>query len=46
MDDPFPHAQLTRLGRLKPFKSLHAEGFSSEYRQVKNRMLGVPSFVA
>lgn len=43
MDDPFPHAQLTRLGRLKPFKSLHAEGFSSEYRQPCIVFCGHPS---
>ncbi|KAK3862635.1 hypothetical protein Pcinc_031522 [Petrolisthes cinctipes] len=43
LDDPFPHAHLTRLGRLKPFKSLHAEGFSSEYRQPCIVFCGHPS---
>ncbi|XP_063600129.1 integrator complex subunit 9-like [Penaeus indicus] len=43
MDDPFPHAHLTRTGRLKPFKSLHAEGFSSEYRQPCIVFCGHPS---
>ncbi|KAG7173243.1 Integrator complex subunit 9-like [Homarus americanus] len=43
LDDPFPHAHLTRHGRLKPFKSLHAEGFSSEYRQPCIVFCGHPS---
>ncbi|KAK7075241.1 Integrator complex subunit 9 [Halocaridina rubra] len=42
-DDPFPHAHLTKCGRLKPFKSLHAEGFSSEYRQPCIVFCGHPS---
>ena len=33
MDDPFPHAQLTRTGRLKAYKNLYS-GFSSEFKQV------------
>ncbi|XP_045599022.1 integrator complex subunit 9 isoform X1 [Procambarus clarkii] len=43
LDDPFPHAYLTRHGRLKPFKCLHAEGFSSEYRQPCIVFCGHPS---
>ncbi|CAL4069691.1 unnamed protein product, partial [Meganyctiphanes norvegica] len=43
MDDPFPHAHLVRTGRLKAFKSLHAEGFSMEYRQPCIMFCGHPS---
>ncbi|XP_050690206.1 integrator complex subunit 9-like [Eriocheir sinensis] len=43
MDDPFPHAHLTRVGRLKAFKSLDAEGFSCEYRQPCIVFCGHPS---
>ncbi|XP_076045376.1 integrator complex subunit 9 isoform X2 [Oratosquilla oratoria] len=43
VEDPFPHAYLSRNGRLKPFKSLHVEGFSSEYRQPCIVFCGHPS---
>ena len=43
MEDPFPHAHLTKTGRLKPFKSLHAEGFSTEYKQPCIVFCGHPS---
>jgi len=34
-EEPFPHAHLIKNGRLKHFPSLHADGFTNEYRQVK-----------
>lgn len=33
-EEPFPHAFLIKNGRLKHFKNIYAEGFSTEYRQV------------
>ena len=33
-EEPFPHAHLVKNARLKHFSSLHAEGFTNEYRQV------------
>lgn len=33
-DEPFPHGNLAKSGRLKSFRSLHDENFSTEYRQV------------
>lgn len=39
-DEPFPHANLVKNARLKFFKHIFSEGFSSEFRQV--RVLGNP----
>lgn len=36
-DEPFPHANLVKNARLKFFKHIFSEGFSSEFRQVSNR---------
>uniref|UniRef100_A0A2P2I300 Integrator complex subunit 9 n=1 Tax=Hirondellea gigas TaxID=1518452 RepID=A0A2P2I300_9CRUS len=42
-EDPFVHAHLARAGRIKPFKSLHADGFSAEFRQPCVVFCGHPS---
>lgn len=34
-DEPFPHANLVKNGRLKFFKHIFSEGFSAEFRQVR-----------
>lgn len=31
-EEPFPHAQLVKSGRLKHFPNIHVEGFSNEFR--------------
>lgn len=33
-DEPFPHANLVKCGRLKHFKHIYSNEFSSEFRQV------------
>lgn len=42
-EEPFPHAHLVKNGRLKHFPSLHAEGFTNEYRQPCVVFCGHPS---
>ncbi|GAB6018889.1 hypothetical protein CHUAL_000547 [Chamberlinius hualienensis] len=42
-EEPFPHAHLLRSGRLKAFSSLHAEGFSTEFRCPSIVFTGHPS---
>lgn len=42
-EEPFPHAHLIKNGRLKHFPSLHAEGFTNEYRQPCVVFCGHPS---
>ncbi|CAG2057815.1 unnamed protein product [Timema podura] len=32
-EEPFPHAFLSRTGRLKHFKHIYSDGFSTDYRQ-------------
>ena len=32
-EEPFPHGNLVKCGRLKSFKNLYDENFSTEYRQ-------------
>ena len=34
-EEPFPHGNLIRCGRLKSFRNLYDENFSSDYRQVR-----------
>lgn len=33
-DEPFPHASLVKNARLKHFKHIYSEGFSTDFRQV------------
>ncbi|KAG8234922.1 hypothetical protein J437_LFUL015330 [Ladona fulva] len=42
-EEPFPHAFLVKNGRLKHFKNLYAEGFSTDYRQPCVVFCGHPS---
>ena len=42
-EEPFPHGQLVKCGRLKSFKNLHDEAFSAEYRQPCGMFAGHPS---
>jgi len=42
-EEPFPHAHLIKNGRLKHFPSLHADGFTNEYRQPCVVFCGHPS---
>ncbi|PSN51028.1 Integrator complex subunit 9 [Blattella germanica] len=42
-EEPFPHATLVRNGRLKHFKHIYTEGFSSDYRQPCVVFCGHPS---
>lgn len=35
-DEPFPHANLVKCGRLKHFKHIYSNEFSTEFRQVKS----------
>ncbi|TRY72412.1 hypothetical protein TCAL_03963 [Tigriopus californicus] len=42
-DEPFPHGNLAKSGRLKSFRSLHDENFSTEYRQPCIMFCGHPS---
>lgn len=35
-DEPFPHASLVKTARLKHFRHIYADGFSTEFRQVSN----------
>ncbi|XP_064480240.1 integrator complex subunit 9-like [Ornithodoros turicata] len=42
-EEPFPHAQLVRGGRLKPFTSLKAEGFTSDFHTPCIVFAGHPS---
>ncbi|XP_063226074.1 integrator complex subunit 9 [Bacillus rossius redtenbacheri] len=42
-EEPFPHALLSRTGRLKHFKHIHTEGFSTDYRQPCVVFCGHPS---
>lgn len=42
-EEPFPHANLVKSGRLKHFKHIYAEGFSTEYRQPCVVFCGHPS---
>lgn len=42
-DDPFPHASLVKNSRLKHFKHIYSEGFSSEFRQPCVVFCGHPS---
>jgi integrator complex subunit 9 len=38
-DEPFPHGSLVKNSRLKHFKHLYSEGFSTEFRQVSYKMV-------
>lgn len=42
-EEPFPHAGLVRNGRLKHFKHIYTEGFSTDYRQPCVVFCGHPS---
>lgn len=42
-EEPFPHGQLVRCGRLKPFPNLYAERFNSEFRCPCIMFTGHPS---
>ena len=42
-EEPFPHGNLVKCGRLKSFKNLYNENFSSEYRQPCVMFAGHPS---
>ncbi len=42
-EEPFPHGNLVKCGRLKSFKNLYDENFSSEYRQPCVMFAGHPS---
>lgn len=42
-EEPFPHALLVRTGRLKHFKHIYTEGFSTDYRQPCVVFCGHPS---
>ncbi|XP_034252889.1 integrator complex subunit 9 isoform X1 [Thrips palmi] len=42
-EEPFPHAFLIKNGRLKHYKNIYAEGFSTEYRQPCVVFCGHPS---
>lgn len=42
-DEPFPHANLVKNNRLKFFKHIYSEGFSSEFRQPCVIFCGHPS---
>lgn len=33
-EEPFPHAHLIKSGRLKHYKHIYDEGFSTDFRQV------------
>nr|CAD7458823.1 unnamed protein product [Timema tahoe] len=38
-EEPFPHAFLSRTGRLKHFKHIYSDGFSTDYRQVGHQTM-------
>uniref|UniRef100_A0A1B6MCP8 Beta-Casp domain-containing protein n=1 Tax=Graphocephala atropunctata TaxID=36148 RepID=A0A1B6MCP8_9HEMI len=42
-EEPFPHAQLIKSGRLKHFKHIYDEGFSTDFRQPCVVFCGHPS---
>lgn len=42
-DEPFPHASLVKNSRLKHFKHIYSEGFSTEFRQPCVVFCGHPS---
>ncbi|KAJ6642709.1 Integrator complex subunit 9 [Pseudolycoriella hygida] len=42
-DDPFPHASLVKNSRLKYFKHIYSEGFSTDFRQPCVVFCGHPS---
>lgn len=42
-EEPFPHAQLVRGGRLKPFSSIKAEGFAADFHTPCIVFAGHPS---
>ncbi|KAG8271111.1 Integrator complex subunit 9 [Homalodisca vitripennis] len=42
-EEPFPHAQLIKSGRLKHFKHIYDEGFSNDFRQPCVVFCGHPS---
>ncbi|KAL3205950.1 hypothetical protein MRX96_040538 [Rhipicephalus microplus] len=42
-EEPFPHAQLVRGGRLKPFPSIKAEGFTADFHTPCIVFAGHPS---
>ncbi|KAH7969080.1 hypothetical protein HPB52_014524 [Rhipicephalus sanguineus] len=42
-EEPFPHAQLVRGGRLKPFSSIKAEGFTADFHTPCIVFAGHPS---
>uniref|UniRef100_U5EXK7 Putative cleavage and polyadenylation specificity factor cpsf subunit n=1 Tax=Corethrella appendiculata TaxID=1370023 RepID=U5EXK7_9DIPT len=42
-DEPFPHANLVKNSRLRHFKHIHSEGFSTEFRQPCVVFCGHPS---
>lgn len=42
-DEPFPHASLVKNARLKHFKHIYSEGFSTEFRQPCVVFCGHPS---
>jgi len=42
-EEPFPHGNLVKCGRLKSFKNLYDENFSTEYRQPCVMFAGHPS---
>lgn len=42
-EEPFPHAQLVRGGRLKPFSSLKADGFTADFHTPCIVFAGHPS---
>lgn len=42
-EEPFPHAQLVRGGRLKPFSSIQAEGFTADFHTPCIVFAGHPS---
>lgn len=42
-EEPFPHGNLSKTGRLKSFRNLYDENFSSEYRQPCIMFCGHPS---
>lgn len=42
-EEPFPHAYLVKTGRLKHFKHIYADGFSSDFRQPCVVFCGHPS---
>lgn len=42
-EEPFPHSYFSKIGRLRSFRNLHTERFSSEYRQPCVMFCGHPS---